>query len=144
MSLAVLTDSTTAQLSPALTLRPTAGNSTKTTSVNSSWAWSVMPMAAVSPLTRTHSWLLTYFKSPGTFALIIYAWKLTPFAALENLFSAFAVKWLGHDEGGRLLASNLNANGCVGRGALRRHVAQSNAQAEGGALRAAGHCAEVC
>ena len=43
MSLAVFTDSTTAHASPAFTLRPTAGNSTNTTSVSSCCAWSVMP-----------------------------------------------------------------------------------------------------
>jgi hypothetical protein len=70
MSLAVLTDSTTAHASPAFTLRPTAGSSMKTTSVNSCWAWSVMPTVATSPVTRTHSWDLAYFKSAGTFVLI--------------------------------------------------------------------------
>src|SRR6185436_4131637 len=71
MSLAVLTDSTTAQASPALNWRPTAGSSTKTMSVSSCWAWSVMPTVAVSPATRSHSWDLAYFKSAGTFELII-------------------------------------------------------------------------
>src|ERR1700733_13341616 len=66
MSLAVLTDSTTAHASPALTLRPAAGNSNNTMSVNSACAWSVMPMVAVSPLTRTHSCYFAYFKSEGT------------------------------------------------------------------------------
>src|SRR5258706_16238814 len=65
MSLAVLTDSTTAQASPAFTWRPTSGSSTKTTSVSSLCAWSVMPTAAVSPLTRTHSCDLAYFRSEG-------------------------------------------------------------------------------
>src|SRR5258706_7529604 len=65
MSLAVFTDSTTAQASPAFTLRPTSGSSTKTTSVSSACAWSVMPTVAVSPLTRTHSCDLAYFKSEG-------------------------------------------------------------------------------
>src|SRR5438105_2793085 len=72
MSLAVFTDSTTAQASPAFTLRPIAGSSTKTTSVNSCCAWSVMPTLAVSPATRTHSWDLAYFKSGGI-------WELIPF-----------------------------------------------------------------
>src|SRR5271170_7858508 len=66
MSLAVFTDSTTAQASPAFNLRPTSGSSTKTTSVNSCCAWSLMPTVAVSPLTRTHSWDFVYFKSVGT------------------------------------------------------------------------------
>src|SRR6267142_2812662 len=65
MSLAVFTDSTTAQASPAFTLRPTSGSSTNTTSVNSLCAWSVMPTAAVSPLTRTHSCDLANFRSEG-------------------------------------------------------------------------------
>src|SRR6266849_3868890 len=70
MSLAVFTDSTTAQASPAFTRRPGAGSSTKTTSVNSRWAWSVIPTVAVSPARRTHSWVWAYFKSGGTFELI--------------------------------------------------------------------------
>src|ERR1700690_3154094 len=66
MSLAVFTDSTTAQASPAFTFRPLSGSSTKTMSVSSCWAWSVMPTVAVSPLTRTHSWDLVYLRSEGT------------------------------------------------------------------------------
>src|SRR5208282_6022037 len=66
MSLAVLTDSTTAAASPLLNCLPVSGSSTKTMSVNSCWAWSVMPTVAVSPLTRTHSWDLVYFRSEGT------------------------------------------------------------------------------
>src|SRR5512136_1536918 len=69
MSLAVLTDSTTAHASPALICRPTSGNSTKTMSVSSCCAWSVMPMVALLPETRTHSCVLAYFKSFGTFAI---------------------------------------------------------------------------
>src|ERR1700692_3194326 len=65
MSLAVFTDSTTAQASLALTLRPTSGSSTKTTSVNSPCAWSLMPTVAVSPLTRIHSCDLAYLRSEG-------------------------------------------------------------------------------
>src|SRR5712692_457828 len=70
MSLAVFTDSTTAQASPAFTRRPGAGSSTKTTSVNSCWAWSVIPTVAVSPARRTHSWVWAYLRSGGTFELI--------------------------------------------------------------------------
>src|SRR5208282_6713145 len=66
MSLAVFTDSTTAQASPLLILRPTSGSSTKTRSVSSCCAWSVMPTVAVSPATRTHSWNFVYFKPEGT------------------------------------------------------------------------------
>src|SRR6266481_9567531 len=65
MSLAVFTDSTTAQASPTFTLRPTSGSSTNTMSVNSCCAWSVMPTVAVSPLTRIHSCDLAYFRSEG-------------------------------------------------------------------------------
>src|SRR5687767_4464139 len=70
MSLAVLTDSTTAHESPVFSFRPTAGNSTNTTSVSSCCAWSVMPMVATSSSTRTHSWDFAYFKSGGIFELI--------------------------------------------------------------------------
>src|SRR5277367_2026138 len=72
MSLAVLTDSTTAQASPALTVRPMAGSSTNTISVSSACAWSVMPTVAVSPLTRTHSCDFANFRSEGML-LINYA-----------------------------------------------------------------------
>src|SRR6266446_3631958 len=70
MSLAVFTDSTTAQAAPAFTRRPGAGSSTKTTSVNSCWAWSVIPTVAVSPARRSHSCVWAYFRSGGTFELI--------------------------------------------------------------------------
>src|ERR1035438_3156202 len=69
MSFAVLTDSTTAHASPALTVRPTSGTSTNTKSVSSCCAWSVMPTVATSPATRTHSCDFAYFKSVGTLAI---------------------------------------------------------------------------
>src|SRR5450432_3041467 len=68
MSDAAFTDSTTAQTSPAFTLRPTAGNSMNTRSPSACCAWSVMPIVSVpSSPTRIHSWLAVYFKSAGTF-----------------------------------------------------------------------------
>src|SRR5258708_34361656 len=67
MSLAVLTDSTTAQDSPALKFLPGSGNSTNTTSVSSCCAWSVMPTVASAPDTRTHSCDLAYLRSLGMF-----------------------------------------------------------------------------
>src|ERR1017187_638832 len=85
MSLAVLTDSTTAQASPALTLRPTAGSSTNTMSVSSCCAWSVMPTVAVSPLTRTHSCDLAYFRSEGML-LINCAERLRGLRRFTNSF----------------------------------------------------------
>ena len=69
MSLAVLTDSTTAQGSPAVSSRPRSGNSMNTSSVSSSWAWSEIPMVAVSPSTLTHSWELAYFRWVGMSAI---------------------------------------------------------------------------
>src|SRR5436190_23245519 len=71
MSLAVFTDSTTATASPALTFRPTAGTSTKTTSVSLYWAWSVIPTVPIWPSTRTHSWEFAYLRSGGIFELIV-------------------------------------------------------------------------
>src|SRR6185436_14251948 len=97
MSLAVFTDSTTAQASPAFILRPTAGNSTNTTSVNSCCAWSVMPTVAVSPDTRTHSCDFAYFRSAGTFELII----------LYRLVGT-AINGFRHDFGRRAFAANLD------------------------------------
>src|SRR5471032_1946317 len=55
MSDAAFTDSTTAIDSPLVTLRPTAGTSTNTTSPSCSCAYCVMPMVPVSPSTRIHS-----------------------------------------------------------------------------------------
>src|SRR5215831_20132546 len=87
MSLAVFTDSTTAQASPAFTLRPVSGNSTKTTSVNSCWAWSLTPTVAIPPATRAHSCDFAYLKSAGTL-LIDFSQKppqLTPKAANHKI-----------------------------------------------------------
>src|SRR5277367_4413357 len=90
MSLAVFTDSTTAQASPALTLRPASGSSTKTTSVNSPCAWSLMPTVAVSPLTRIHSCDLAYLRSEGML-LINLGHKRTQKTQNENNFCALCV-----------------------------------------------------
>src|ERR1700720_838849 len=101
MSLAVFTDSTTAQASPALIFRPDAGSSTKTTSVNSCCAWSVMPTVATSPDTRTHSCDLAYFKSPGTFVM-------APLSQGVNRRSIhFSKNRLRDDDRGGAFAANL-------------------------------------
>src|SRR5215218_11009200 len=55
-----LTLSTVPKESPDPMVSPTSGNSTKTTSPSSSWAWSVMPIVTVPSSVRTHSWLLVY------------------------------------------------------------------------------------
>src|SRR5215213_2895182 len=69
-----LTLSTVPKESPASKVAPSSGNSTKTTSPSSSWAWSEIPTVAVSPSVRTHSWLLVYCRSWGTFnALLPYS-----------------------------------------------------------------------
>src|SRR4028119_679689 len=58
--------STAPKESPDASVAPISGSSTKTTSPSSSWAWSVMPTVATPSSTRTHSWLLVYWRSPGT------------------------------------------------------------------------------
>src|ERR1019366_6178353 len=114
MSLAVLTDSTTAQASPALTLRPTAGSSTNTMSVSSCCAWSVMPTVAVSPLTRTHSWVLAYFKSAGILLIKFQLLNVCVRRFRLQSLPSFSVDRLRHDDGGEASAANLNLNLRVG------------------------------
>jgi hypothetical protein len=55
MSLTDLVDSTSPHGSPAVTVAPTAGSDTYTTSPRARCAWSVMPTEAVDPSRRTHS-----------------------------------------------------------------------------------------
>ena len=66
MSNAAFTDSTTQHASPCLTLRPTFGGSTKTTSVISFWAWSEMPTVPASPCRSSHSWDFMYINFFGS------------------------------------------------------------------------------
>src|SRR6266513_1444248 len=139
MSLAVFTDSTTAHASPAFTWRPTAGSSTKTTSVSSCCAWSVMPTVAVSPLTRTHSCDLAYFRSEGTLLINLLKthrrlrrWRR--FSSQQINRSTFPVNRLLHHDGRVPLAPDLNLNLCVRRGSFRRHIAHADAQIERRAL----------
>ena len=63
MSNAAFTDSTTQHASPCLTLRPTLGGSTKTTSVISFCAWSEMPTV---PSGAKYSCDFWYFKVFGS------------------------------------------------------------------------------
>src|SRR4051812_10294403 len=137
MSLAVFTDSTTAQASPALNIFPTGGNSTKTTSVSSCWAWSVMPMVAMSPLTRTHSWVLAYLRSAGMF-------DMAGFKSCAGRGSiCFSVNRFGHNDGGTLAAANFNLQRVADGGVVGRDVAHANAGGECGALSAAGDLADL-
>src|SRR6185436_20941670 len=67
MSEAALTDSTTAQASPAMTRRPGSGTSTNTRSPSACCAWSEMPTVTLpSDSSRAHSWDLRYRRSAGT------------------------------------------------------------------------------
>src|SRR5690348_2206475 len=73
---AAFTDSTTAQDSPALRLRPFLGGSTNTRSPSAAWAWSVMPTVATpSAPSFTHSWLLVYFRSAGILLMVLSVMK---------------------------------------------------------------------
>src|SRR5579859_5318380 len=128
MSLAVLTDSTTAQASPAFTDFPLAGNSTKTTSVNSCCAWSVMPTVAVSSLIRTHSCDFAYFKSVGTFDIR----ALSQGGAMASTW--FSIKWFGDHHRGIALAPNFNLQRRGSLGGFRGNIAKANRLAERGAL----------
>src|SRR5512138_3532927 len=99
MSLAVFTDSTTAQVSPAFSWRPTVGSSTNTTSVSSCCAWSVMPTVATSPARRTHSWDLAYLRSAGTCVLMG-----------NQLSGVLAINRFGHHFGGRAASADFDFN----------------------------------
>src|SRR5512136_1650246 len=121
MSLAVLTDSTTAQASPALILSPTSGTSTNTKSVNSCCAWSVMPTVATSPATRTHSCDFAYFNSVGTLAISQLSqgrggWSIR-----------FSIDWLRHDHSRSALATDFDLDRGAGRRKFRRDIAHPDA-----------------
>jgi len=58
-------DSNSAQMACAITLTPTSGSSTYTTSPSESCAKSVMPMRARGPSTATHSCSSLYRSSSG-------------------------------------------------------------------------------
>src|ERR1019366_5178889 len=130
ISLAVLTDSTTAQASPALTCRPTSGSSTNTTSVSSCCAWSVMPTVAALPDTRTHSCDFAYFKSEGTLAIT----QLSQGAGGRSI--RFSIDRLRHQDCRRALATNLDLDGRIHLGKLRRHIPHPDANAQRRTLRA--------
>src|SRR6266850_2745402 len=102
MSLAVLTDSTTAQDSPALNFLPGSGNSTNTMSVSSCCAWSVMPTVASAPDTRTHSWDFAYFKSAGMLAIAQLS------QGLHTRSMSFSINWLCHHHGRGTLPADFN------------------------------------
>src|SRR5438552_14030273 len=137
MSLAVLTDSTTAQASPALSCFPGWGNSTNTISVSSCCAWSVMPTVASVPDTRTHSWDVAYFKSEGMFAMA----QLSQGLQIRSM--RFSIYWLRHDRGGGALSANLDFNRCSTGSGRGRHVPHADADAQGWTLGSAGNLAQL-
>src|SRR5215471_5502420 len=138
MSLAVFTDSTTAQASPALTFRPTSGNSTKTTSVNSCCAWSVMPTVATPPAARTHSCDFAYFKSEGMFAIC----KLSQ--GLRQRSISFSIDWPGHNHRPGAFATDLNFDRGLHLRVFRRHITHPNADAQRWTLCPADYFADLC
>src|SRR5215471_10555317 len=137
MSLAVFTDSTTAQASPALIFLPVWGSSTKTTSVSSCCAWSVMPMVATSPATRAHSCDLAYFRSEGMFDMAVLS------QGVSRRSTCFSIKWLGHDHCRCLFPPNFYLQWRLRFSEFRRHVTHANADAKGWTLRSAGHLAKL-
>src|ERR1035437_1074126 len=132
MSFAVFTDSTTAQASPVLTCRPTSGNSTNTTSVNSCCAWSVMPTVATLPDTRTHSCVFAYFKSKGILAIKQLR------QAVGGRSIRFSINWLRDEDRGGALAADFDHHGRAGLRKRGRHIAHANADAKRRALCSAG------
>src|ERR1035441_10558963 len=124
MSFAVFTDSTTAQASPALTCRPTSGNSTNTTSVNSCCAWSVMPTVATLPDTRTHSCDFAYFKSEGTLAIK----QLSQGVGGRSI--RFSINWLRDEHRGSALAPDFDLHGRAGLRKRGRHIPHPDANAK--------------
>src|ERR1035437_2780846 len=137
MSLAVFTDSTTAQASPALTCRPTSGSSTNTTSVNSCCAWSVMPTVATLPATRTHSCVFAYFKSEGMLAIKLLS------QGVGGRSIRFSINWLRDEHRGGALATDFDLHGRAGLRKCRRHIAHANADAKRRTLRATGDLADL-
>src|SRR5258708_38664829 len=117
MSLAVLTDSTTAQDSPALKFLPGSGNSTNTTSVSSCCAWSVMPTIASAPDTRTHSCDLAYLRSLGMFDMRQLS------QGLDQRSIRFSVNRFGHNHSRCALSADFNLKRRVRRARLRGYVA---------------------
>src|ERR1035438_8361113 len=137
MSLAVFTDSTTAQASPALTCRPTSGSSTNTTSVNSCCAWSVMPTVATLPDTRTHSCDFAYFKSKGTLAM-------KPLSqGVGGRSIRFSINWLRDEHRGGALATDFDLHGRAGLSNCWWHIAHANADTKRRALRATGDLSDL-
>src|ERR1035438_10549678 len=137
MSLAVFTDSTTAQASPALTCRPTSGNSTNTTSVNSCCAWSVMPTVATLPETRTHSCVFAYFKSKGTLAIT----QLSQGVDVRSI--RFSINWLWDEHRGSALAPDFNLHGRASHRKRGRYIPHPDANAKRRALRATGNLSDL-
>src|ERR1039458_2147313 len=137
MSLAVFTDSTTAQASPALTCRPTSGSSTNTTSVNSCCAWSVMPTVATLPDTRTHSCVFAYFKSKGMLAIKQLR------QAVGGRSIRFSINWLRDEHRGSVLAADFDFHGRAGLRECRRHIPHADADAKRRALRATGDLSDL-
>src|ERR1035438_4484055 len=131
MSLAVFTDSTTAQASPALICRPTSGSSTNTTSVSSCCAWSVMPTVATLPDTRTHSCVFAYFKSKETLAIK----QLSQGVGGRSI--RFSIDWLQDEHRRSALAPDFNFHLRTEFRERRRHIPHPDADAQRRALRAA-------
>src|SRR6266699_2536662 len=123
MSLAVLTDSTTAQDSPALIFFPGSGNSTNTTSVSSCCAWSVMPTVASAPDARTHSCDFAYLRSFGMFDMR----QLSQGLDLRSI--RFSVNRFGHYHSRRAPSAHFNLKRRCRCGELQRYVAHADADA---------------
>src|ERR1022692_1947908 len=121
MSLAVFTDSTTAQASPALTCRPTSGSSTNTTSVSSCCAWSVMPTVATLSVTRTHSCVFAYFKSKGTLAIKQLS------QGVDGWSIRFSTDWLRDKHRGSALAPDFDLYERAGLRKRGRHIPHPDA-----------------
>src|SRR6185369_17227640 len=112
MSEAAFTDSTTPTASPAFTLRPGLGGSTKTMSPSCSWAWSVIPMLTVpSPSRFTHSCDSVYRRSCGTF--------MSFFLSVDQHLAVAHERRLDDLRRQRLVA-NPHAHRVAGRGAARQ------------------------
>src|ERR1039458_7274884 len=137
MSLAVLTDSITAQASPALTCRLTWGSSTNTTSVNSCCAWSVMPTVATLPDTRTHSCDFAYFKSKGTLAIK----QLSQGVGGRSI--RFSINWLWDEHRGSALAPDFDLHGRAGLRKRGRYIPHPDANAKRRALCATRHLSDL-
>src|SRR5688572_4825389 len=130
---AALTDSTTAQASPAASFLPASGTSTKTRSPSASCAWSVMPTSTLpSGNARIHSCFFVYLRSAGMLLLIDGSAEVV---GLVDLGLAVARERRLHDACREPFAADIDLDSFAG---IARHARESDGLFERGRESAAG------